>query len=100
MNCRILKAFLPIISKFKRQFGAFTAARDVTHQLQEIKWKAGTTINLIQTIQNAVQKVNEIHITFNIPLFPTINSSKFKNCFLTSIAILFLILFFKHNYIM
>ncbi|KAL9983447.1 hypothetical protein ACROYT_G005622 [Oculina patagonica] len=56
MNCRILKAFLPIISKFKRQFGAFTAARDVTHQLQEIKWKAGTTINLIQTIQNAVQK--------------------------------------------
>ncbi|KAJ7336647.1 hypothetical protein OS493_011867 [Desmophyllum pertusum] len=56
MNCRILKAFIPLISNFKRQFGAFSAARDVTHQLQEIKWKSGNIINFIQAIQNALKK--------------------------------------------
>ncbi|KAJ7336645.1 hypothetical protein OS493_011865 [Desmophyllum pertusum] len=56
INCRILKAFISLISNFKRQFGAFSAARDVTHQLQEIKWKSGNINNFIQAIKNALKK--------------------------------------------
>lgn len=63
INRRILKAFIPNISNFKRQFGAFLAARDVTHQLQEIKWKARNIINFIQAIENALNKVTEIQLT-------------------------------------
>jgi len=58
VNRRLLKAFIPHISKFKRQFGAFSAARDVTHQLQEIKWTAGNIINFIQAVQSALLKVS------------------------------------------
>ena len=35
----------------------------MTHQLQEIKWKAGNVINFIQAIENALQKVTEIQVT-------------------------------------
>lgn len=73
INHRILKAFMPIVTNYKRQFGAFSAARDVTHQLQEIKWKAGNIINLIQVIKNALQKVIGTLVTrilsFNLPLY-------------------------------
>lgn len=85
MNCHILKAFMPIINNFKRQFGAFSAAREVTHQLQEIKWKAGNIINFIQAIQNALKKVTATHLTSDISSYSsTDNSAKFKMYFLTS----------------
>lgn len=51
------------MSKFKRQFGAFAAAREVTHQVQEIRWKARNIINFIQAIENAIHKVNEMQVT-------------------------------------
>lgn len=51
------------MSKFKRQFGAFVAAREVTHQVQEIRWKARNIINFIQAIENAIHKVNEMQVT-------------------------------------
>lgn len=51
------------MSKFKRQFGAFVAARDVRHQLQEVKWKAGNIINFIQTIEKVLHKVTELQVT-------------------------------------
>ena len=50
------------MSKFKKQFGAFVAARDVTHQLQEVRWKATNIINFIQAIENAIHKVNEMRV--------------------------------------
>jgi len=50
------------MSKFKRQFGAFVTARDVTHQLQEVKWKARNIINFIQAIENALRKVTELKL--------------------------------------
>jgi len=51
------------MSKFKRQFGAFVVAREVTHQVQEIGWKARNIINFIQAIENAIHKVNEMQVT-------------------------------------
>ena len=51
------------MSKFKRQFGAFVAARDVTHQLQEVKWKAINIVNFIQAIEKVLQKVIELQVT-------------------------------------
>ena len=52
------------MSKFKRQFGAFVAARDVRHQLQEVKWKAGNIINFIQAIEKVLlHKVTELQVT-------------------------------------
>lgn len=59
----MLKAFIPNMRKFKRQFGAFVVARDVTHQYQEVRWKAGNIINFIQAIENALRKVNELQLT-------------------------------------
>ena len=51
------------MSKFKRQFDAFVAARDVRHQLQEVKWKAGNIINFIQAIEKVLHKVTELQVT-------------------------------------
>ena len=77
---------MPIVTNYKRQFGAFSAARDVTHQLQEVKWKAGNIINVIQVIKNALKKVIGRHVTcniiLNIPL--ALRSAKLKNFLLTS----------------
>jgi len=63
INRGILKAFIPNMRKFKRKFGAFVVARDVTHQFQEVRWKAGNIINFIQAIENALRKVTELQLT-------------------------------------
>ncbi|CAH3142136.1 unnamed protein product [Pocillopora meandrina] len=55
VNYRILKVFLPLIRTLKRQLSAFSVARDVTHQLQEIRWKVENTMIFVRAIQNALK---------------------------------------------
>lgn len=59
VNRRILEAYVPYIGKFKRQFGAFSAARDVTNRLQEIKWTVENVIYFSQVIQRVLMKVSD-----------------------------------------
>lgn len=54
-NYRILKVFMPILRGLKRKLSAFPVARDVTHQLQEIKWKVGNIMIFVRAIQNALK---------------------------------------------
>ncbi|XP_027046457.1 uncharacterized protein LOC113673860 [Pocillopora damicornis] len=55
VNYRILKVFLPLIRTLKRQLSAFSVARDVTYQLQEIRWKVENTMIFVRAIQNALK---------------------------------------------
>ena len=59
---RILNGYIPHITKFKRQLGAFSSARDVSHHFQEIKWVAKTIVNTIQIIQSVLRKVKGFSI--------------------------------------
>ena len=54
-NYRILKVFMPILRGLKRKLSAFPVARDVTHQLQEIKWKVGNIMIFVRAIQSALK---------------------------------------------
>ena len=65
------------MNKFKRQFGGFVSARDVTHKLQEAKWKAGNIISFIQAIEKALHKVTELQVTSTAP-FNNMRTLKFK----------------------
>ena len=56
------------ITKFKRQFGAFSVARDVTHQLQQMKWAVGNIIYFIQAIQSELPEVSFLKCYFVVHL--------------------------------
>ena len=43
--------FISSLSKFKKQFSAFSAANDITHRLQGIEWIASNVIYYIQETQ-------------------------------------------------
>ncbi|CAH3142214.1 unnamed protein product, partial [Pocillopora meandrina] len=50
-----LKVFLPFIRTLEGKLSAFLVARDVTLQLQEIRWKVENTIIFVHAILNALK---------------------------------------------
>ena len=62
VNGQIVKAFISHLSKFRKQFSAFSvandiaqAANDIAHRLQRIEWIASRVIRYIQNIQGALK---------------------------------------------
>ena len=60
VNRQIVKAFISHLSKFRKQFSAFSdandiaqAANDIAHRLKRIEWIASRVIHYIQDIQGA-----------------------------------------------
>ena len=53
VNRQIAQAFILPLSKFKKQFSAFSVANDIARRLQRIEWIASNVIYYIQEIQLA-----------------------------------------------
>ena len=53
VNRQIVKAFISHLSKFRKQFSAFSAAKDIAHLLDGIETIASNVIYYIQDIQGA-----------------------------------------------